>query len=228
MPIFVNSERLYKITKINFTIEKKYAIIISVQPQAEGNGFMKGDNSILIFSQQGDTLDKLCLSASEYGFSKITVSDGTNADALFETVPSLVLINAPLGNEFGLDLAVTASKHGFGVIIAVPPKICEDVSAKIGNRSIFVLPKPINTAVLKQIFRFVMLSKASSDVLKTEKEQLESKIRDMKLVDRAKCALMQYLRIPEAEAHRQIQKRAMDMRLSQAEVAQDILKTYEM
>lgn len=189
---------------------------------------MESDNSILIFSQQGDTLDKICLSASEYRFGKITVSDGTNAGALLETAPSLVIINAPLGNEFGLDLAVTALNHGFGVIIAVPQKICEEVSTKIGNRSIFVFPKPINSAVLKQIFRFVMLSKASSDVLKTEKELLESKIRDMKLVDRAKCALMQYLRISEAEAHRQIQKRAMDMRLSQTEVAQDILKTYEM
>ena len=191
-------------------------------------GVMQSNNSILIFSQQGETLDKLCLSANEYGFGKITVSDGANADALFEAAPSLVLINAPLENEFGLDLAVTASNHGFGVIIAVPQKISEDVSAKIGNRSIFVFPKPFNSAVIKQIFRFVLLSKASSDVLKTEKELLESKIRDMKLVDRAKCALMQYLRISEAEAHRQIQKRAMDMRLSQAEVAQDILKTYEM
>jgi len=57
---------------------------------------------------------------------------------------------------------------------------------------------------------------------------LETKLRDMKLIDRAKCVLVQYLRISEAEAHRQIQKRAMDMRLTQTEVAQDILKTYEM
>ncbi|MBQ8787886.1 MAG: ANTAR domain-containing protein [Oscillospiraceae bacterium] len=173
-------------------------------------------------------LDKICLSAGEYGFEKVTVSDSSNAAALFTPPPSLVFINAPLENEFGLDLAVTASGYGCEVIIAVPQKICEDVSAKIGSRSIFVLPKPLNNALIKQVFRFVMLSKASSDVLKTEKEQLETKLRDMRLVDRAKCTLMQYLRISEAEAHRQIQKRAMDMRLSQAEVAQDILKTYEM
>ena len=48
------------------------------------------------------------------------------------------------------------------------------------------------------------------------------------VIDRAKCTLVEYLRISEADAHRQIQKRAMDMRLPLAAVAKDILKTYEM
>ena len=53
-------------------------------------------------------------------------------------------------------------------------------------------------------------------------------LKDVKLVDRAKCVLVEYLRISEADAHRQIQKRAMDMRVPQVVIAKDILKTYEM
>ena len=49
----------------------------------------------------------------------------------------------------------------------------------------------------------------------------------MKVVARAKCALMQSLKMTEAEAHRYIEKQAMDLRLSKREVAENILKIYE-
>lgn len=52
-------------------------------------------------------------------------------------------------------------------------------------------------------------------------------LSEIKLVNRAKCVLIEYLRISEKEAHRQIQKRAMDQRITLTEVAMDILKTYE-
>ena len=189
---------------------------------------MYSGNDVVIFSQKNDTSDRLCNAAEESGFGNIILSDGANSSDLLRRTPSLVIVNAPLEKEFGLELAVTASDFGCGVIIAAPQKVCADIAAKIGKRDIFVLPKPFSSTILFQVLRFVMLSKANSNVLKTEKEMLETKLRDMKLIARAKCVLVQYLRISEAEAHRQIQKRAMDMRLTQTEVAQDILKTYEM
>lgn len=185
------------------------------------------DNRIIIFSRQGETLDNLCNAAGEAGFGKISVSEGADYDQLISDGQSLVLVNAPLENEFGLDIAVTAAKQGCGVIIAAPSKVCGKIAQKIGSLDIFVLPKPLNNELLLQAFRFVTLAKANSNVLKNEKEQLEKKIRDIRLIDRAKCVLVEYLRISEAEAHRQLQKRAMDMHMTSAEVAQDILKTYE-
>ncbi len=183
--------------------------------------------NVVIFSQQNDTADKLCFAAGESGFENIISSDGTNYASLLEDRPALVIVNAPLEKEFGLELAVNASAYGCGVIIAAPHRHCDGIATKIENRDIFILPKPFNQPTLVQAIRFVMLTKASSDVLKTEKEQLETKLRDTKLIDRAKCVLVQYLRISEKDAHRQIQKRAMDMRTTQAEVAKDIIKTYE-
>lgn len=188
---------------------------------------MSDEKKIVIFSQHNDTADKLCLAAGESGFANIISSDGTNYSEILKEDTSLVIVNAPLKNEFGLELAVNCLEYGCGVIIAAPQKVCGEIAAKIGSRDIFILPKPFNHTTLLQTVRFVMLTKASSDVLKTEKEQLEGKLRDTKLIDRAKCVLVQYLRISEKDAHRQIQKRAMDMRTTQAEVAKDIIKTYE-
>ena len=188
---------------------------------------MVSENCIIIFTQTNDTADKLCHAAGESGFKNIISSDGTNSDLLHDNNPSLVIINAPLKTEFGLELAVNALGYGCGVIIAAPQKICGEVAANIVSRNIFVLPKPFNHATLLQAIRFVMLTKANNDVLKNEKEQLETKLRDTKLIDRAKCVLMQYLRISEKDAHRQLQKRAMDMHTTPAEIAKDIIKTYE-
>jgi response regulator NasT len=55
----------------------------------------------------------------------------------------------------------------------------------------------------------------------------ENKIADLKFIERAKFVLAEYLSLTEAEAHRYIQKNAMDRRVRQVEVAKDILKTYE-
>ena len=47
------------------------------------------------------------------------------------------------------------------------------------------------------------------------------------MVDRAKCALIQYLGFTEPQAHRYIEKQAMDLRQTRREVAESILKSDE-
>ena len=63
--------------------------------------------------------------------------------------------------------------------------------------------------------------------LKNENVRLQKKIEEIRLVDRAKCALIEYLGMTEAQAHRHIEKQAMDLRMTRREVAQGILQTYE-
>lgn len=50
---------------------------------------------------------------------------------------------------------------------------------------------------------------------------------DLKIVNRAKGVLITRLGMTEPEAHRYIEKRAMDMRATKRAVAESILKTYE-
>ena len=188
---------------------------------------MPEKKSIIIFSSEGETSDSIALAAGKFG--NVSVSDGNGArDLLSETHFDMVFVNTPLEKEFGLDIAVFAAKKGCGVIIAAAAKHCDEIAKKIGDMEIFVLPRPLNKATLAQTFRFVMLAHETKNGLNSKTEALENKLRDLKLIDRAKCVLVEYLRISEADAHRQIQKRAMDMRVPQTVIAMDILKTYEM
>ena len=49
----------------------------------------------------------------------------------------------------------------------------------------------------------------------------------LRLVDRAKCYLIEKKGYTETDAHRLIEKRAMDTRMSRGEVAQEILEEEE-
>jgi len=61
--------------------------------------------------------------------------------------------------------------------------------------------------------------------IRKENEELKKKLESRRLIDRAKALLIQRLGLTEAEAHRRLQKTAMDTRRPMASVAQAVLMT---
>ena len=64
-------------------------------------------------------------------------------------------------------------------------------------------------------------------MLESENMKLQKKIEEIRLIDRAKCILIQYLQMTEQQAHKYIEKQAMNLRQSKVSVAESLLKTYE-
>ena len=64
---------------------------------------------------------------------------------------------------------------------------------------------------------------------KNEKKtiSINEKMEEIRLVNRAKWILITQRDMDEAEAHRYIEKRAMDQCITKREVAKTIIKTYE-
>ena len=81
---------------------------------------------------------------------------------------------------------------------------------------------------LLQLLQITLQSRRRFLGLRTENAALHNKLSELRLVNRAKCVLIQYLGIGEAQAHRYIEKQAMDRRMSRIEIAREILKTYEL
>lgn len=90
-----------------------------------------------------------------------------------------------------------------------------------------VLCAPLSSKELAMGIRMALSISRKFAALQKQNEQLRQRLEDFKIMDRAKCCLVAVLGMDEERAHRYIQKRAMDMRLSQREIAEDILKTYE-
>lgn len=172
------------------------------------------------------SLSSMC---AEAGITDITVTDGGSLRELFsEHSYDIALLVLPFEDRFGAETAASISKsYDTQTITFVPSKVYDDVCAKLARSGILILPKSSPRALIINALRNAVHTKEKLDGLRDEKRTLTEMVNEMKLVSRAKCVLIEYLRISEKEAHRQMQKRAMDQRITLSEVAADILKTYE-
>jgi response regulator NasT len=64
-------------------------------------------------------------------------------------------------------------------------------------------------------------------VARTEKNNGMADKQDRVIIERAKKLLMIYLNLSEPQAHRFIEKQAMDLRKKRIQIAEGILKMYE-
>lgn len=140
---------------------------------------------------------------------------------------SAIVVSTPLRSEFGLNFVTEISKKsGAAVVILARADIAEDVQNRIKFTGAFVIGKPFPKSSLAQSVKMAMLAKENINRLEQEKIELSKQLDDVKAIDRAKCCLIEYLNLTENQAHRHIQKLAMDTRRTQREIADDILRTY--
>ncbi len=140
----------------------------------------------------------------------------------------LYIINSPVNNVSGEDLAIDLVQNDVSqVIFLVKNDIYDYTSNVLENYGIITVPKPIN----KNMFILSLkLSKATFSRMKNMQKKatkLSQKLDDIRIVTRAKCLLISHLNMNEEQAHKHIEKKAMDLRKSKREVAENILKVYE-
>ncbi len=140
----------------------------------------------------------------------------------------LFVINSGLADEHGNDLAVfVADANDCGGIFIDDSARTEQIEAELNYCGIITLSRPITKSQLLEAVRLISVSNARVKRLKAENETLSAKLEDMKYITRAKIVLMRSLGYTEEQAHKHIEKKAMELRLSRRKVAIEILKTYE-
>jgi len=187
-------------------------------------------NAALIVSATDAEREKIAQLLHRAGFDRIvSVERGSQAKYRMEEHEfSLVIIDTPLPDEFGDQTAMQAiCDPAAGVILTVHSEIAEQVSAAVEDAGIFVLPKPLDPQLFYQCLKLMAVAQKRMAWLQQENHQLQRRIEDLRLIDRAKCVLIQYLSMSETEAHRYIEKQAMNLRVPRTDIARGILKIYE-
>lgn len=187
-------------------------------------------NSVLIVSSSIKSFENLSQLLNSNGPYEISsANSGSEARRLANNTDyDIVIINSPLTDEFGSNLAVTITEiSSSGIILIVKSDVADDISQEVEDYGVLVVPKPIIRQVFFQSLKLSLASKKRISGLKTENVHLHEKIEEIRIVTRAKCILIQYLNMSENQAHRYIEKQAMDLRKSRLQIAQNILKTYE-
>ena len=140
----------------------------------------------------------------------------------------ICIINTPLPDESGGELACKISEeNGCQVLMLVKAELYEAVAENVEQNGVIVLSKPINRALFWSAIKLAQAAQARMQRIENQNKKLLQKIEDIKVIDRAKCVLVGYLNMSEVQAHRYIEKHAMDLRQTKREVAEDVLKTYD-
>ena len=168
------------------------------------------------------------LNAASYGQIIALQSCGEARRLLLAQDFDLVVINAPLRDESGESLSRHIASKGISqVVLVVKNEFFDAVSAICEDDGVLVVAKPVNKAVFWSALKLAKAAQSRLARMQTENSKLKQKIEDIRIVDRAKCILISYLNMSEQEAHRYIEKQAMDTRQQKREIAEGILKTYE-
>lgn len=124
-------------------------------------------------------------------------------------------------------IAALVREAAAGVAVLVRAEERAAAEETLGGLGVLVASAGANAKNIPVLLSVAVKITRRLRLLGSENVRLRGTIDDLKLIDRAKCALIQYLNMTEADAHRFIEKQAMNRRQPKREVALEILKTYE-
>ena len=151
-------------------------------------------------------------------------SGGEARRLLLEQEIGILIVNAPLPDEFGHELALHAvHTTAAGALLLVKEDTAEAAAEKVEPDGVLVLPKPLNRSMLFQSLRLLRAARNRMASLQIENRKLHRKIEEIRTVDRAKCVLIECCGMTEPDAHAYIEKTAMDQRITKLQAANQIL-----
>lgn len=147
---------------------------------------------------------------------------------LIQGQASVVVINTPLSDESGEAFALFATEQtSASVIMLVKSERADEVAHQVEDEGILVVEKPMSRALFFQAIKLSMAAQRRMLGLQSENDRLQQKILEIRLVDRAKCLLIENQGMTESQAHRYVEKQAMDRRVTRREVAEQLIQSFE-
>ena len=140
----------------------------------------------------------------------------------------LILVNAPLPDDMGIDFAMEAcAESDAGVLLLIKSELYEETYYRVLSSGVITLSKPTNLQMMSQSLRILCATRERLRGVRKHQATVEEKIDELRLVSRAKWLLIECLHLTEPDAHRYITRQAMEQRLSKREVAESIIRTYQ-
>lgn len=115
---------------------------------------------------------------------------------MLETEYDLVLINAPLPDDFGTRLATSiCNETGLGVLLFVKAAMYDDVCSKVTEYGVLTVSKPAPLQVVRPVAeRALRHAGAAAPAWRRAQASVEEKIEEIRLVNRAKWLLIERAR----------------------------------
>lgn len=151
--------------------------------------------SALIASAGNNANEYLAKHVAELGYLRPTIvaSGGEARRRMGDIDFEVVIINTPLPDEFGHELSTYAvEKSNAGVILLAKAGTADQISDKLQQHGVLVLAKPFTGVQFRQAVQMAAACCRRLDYLRQENDKLRDKIAQIRLVDRAKCYLIEH------------------------------------
>ena len=137
----------------------------------------------------------------------------------------IVIINAPLPDEFGTELALdVCEKTSSGVMMFVKSDVYSVVDDKVSGYGVLTISRPTTIQTITQSLALLCSTRERLRKMEQKTASIEDKMEEIRIVNHAKWLLIEQLRFSEKEAHKFIEKRAMDRCMSKRAVAEEKAK----
>ena len=141
----------------------------------------------------------------------------------------ILIVYSPLPDESGVQAAIeTARQRNVGVLLFVRQEVYDQVSYTAADSGVFVLARPAGRQSIAQAVKVLYTMKNRLERLTEDNAALRRKLDDMRVVNRAKCLLIEKKQMTEEEAHHYLEKLAMDACITKREAATDIIRRLEL
>lgn len=163
-------------------------------------------------------------------FSPISVyRDAKSAwRVIFKEKPDIVIINTPLPDDFGTSLALDVSEtDGVCVLLFTRAENFSELSSVLAPHGVLTLPKPTSPELTEEVVELMCATRERLRRIEIKKSFAEERMEDIRVVNKAKWFLIEQLKMTEQEAHRYIEKQAMDRCVTKRVIAENILSTYK-
>ena len=167
------------------------------------------------------------LPKSKYSPQHIVSSVSAAKRVIAERSYDFVIINSPLPDDTGTRFAIDVCNSGNTVVLLlVRAELHEDVYDKVAEHGVFTLSKPTSKPTILTALNW--MTSAREMLNKTQKKTLsiEEKMEEIRIINRAKWLLISNLKMTEQDAHRHIEKQAMDRCIPKRKVAEEIINSY--
>ncbi len=182
-------------------------------------------HSILLISKDSK-VETFVMSLLNQNFDNVSVVHDANEGKrkLMECPVDIIIVDSGEGEE--TDTAIDLSDSSSTVILLVPANSFDQISYRVETYGIITVTKPL------EVYNFYMMMKVACAVqykiksLYATNTRLKEKMEEIRVVNRAKMLLIQNHSMSEQDAHRYIEKEAMDRCEKRIDIAENIIKTY--
>lgn len=146
-----------------------------------------------------------------------------------ETEYGVIILNAPLAGETGLELAEElAERSRTSILLLVREELMSVFFQPATEAGVLVVGKPVVPQVFRQSVWMAAAMRNRLLALGRANEKLHARLEETRVIDRAKCLLIQHRQLSEAEAHHALERLAMDRRTTKVKAAMEVLRRFGM